>query len=232
MSLSYLPFNDELYKYMLAQRSDASDPLLEALRNETRTLGDVAEMSISPDQCSFLSMLVAIAGVKSAVEVGTFTGSSSISIARALVPGGNLVCFDQDFRWTSIARRYWCKANLQDRIELRLGNARENLQRFRPKTPLDFVFIDADKEGYDFYYETLLPLVRSGGLIVFDNMLQGGRVIEQEGKRAVSTRAIDQLNRKLANDRRVQAMLLPIADGLQICRKVLLSAYDTRRLGG
>ena len=113
---------------------------------------------------------------------------------------------------------------------MRLGNAREHLQRFFSRAPLDFVFIDADKEGYDFYYEVLLPHVRPGGLIVFDNMLQGGRVIEPEGKRAVGTRAIDQLNRKLATDPRVQALLLPIADGLQVCRKLSSPGRDSRRL--
>ena len=167
-----------LYEYLLAQRSSANDPVLDALRQETRALGTVAEMAISPDQCSFLTMLVAIAGVKWAVEIGTFTGSSAISIARSLAPGGKLICFDHEFRWTSIARRYWYKAGLQDRIELKLGKAGEQLRSFRPRQQLDFVFIDADKESYDAYYEALLPHVRTGGLILFDNMLQGGRIVD------------------------------------------------------
>jgi caffeoyl-CoA O-methyltransferase len=219
MSLSYLPFNDELYHYMLAQRSDANDPLLEALRRETKSLGDIANMAISPDQCSFMSLLVALTGAKWAVEVGTFTGSSSISIARSLAPGGKLICFDQEFKWTSIARRYWAKAGVLDRIELKLGNARDLLQRFRPSVQLDFVFIDADKEGYDFYYETLLPMVRTGGLIVLDNMLRGGQVVDPMERKSPGTRSIDQLNRKLAQDPRIQAVLTPIADGLFLCRK-------------
>jgi caffeoyl-CoA O-methyltransferase len=219
MSLSYLALNDKLYDYLLAQRSNANDPILDALRQETRSLGGFAEMAISPDQCSFLSILVAIAGAKWAVEIGTFTGSSAISIARALAPGGRLVCFDHEFRWTSIARRFWYKAGLQNKIELRLGRASDQLASFRPPHSLDFVFIDADKESYDEYYELLLPHVRSGGLILFDNMLQGGRVVDPEEKNAPGPRAIDHLNRKLASDPRVDGVLLSIADGLYLCRK-------------
>jgi caffeoyl-CoA O-methyltransferase len=220
MALSYLPFNDELYRYMLAQRSDAKDPLLDALRSETMSLGgEIANMAISPDQASFMTLLVALTGAKMAVEVGTFTGSSSIAIARGLVPGGKLTCFDQEFKWTSIARRYWFKAGLQDKIELRLGNAHDTVPRFRAQAPIDFVFIDADKEGYDFYYEALLPRVRTGGLVVFDNMLRGGQVVDPVEKNSPGCRAIDQLNRKLASDPRVQAVLIPVADGLFLCRK-------------
>jgi caffeoyl-CoA O-methyltransferase len=219
MALSYLPFTDALYEYMLAQRSDAADPLLDALRRETKGLGDIANMAISPDQCSFMTLLVALIGAKWAVEVGTFTGSSSISIARGLAPGGKLICFDQEFKWTSIARRYWIKAGVHDKIELKLGNARDLLQRFRPSVALDFVFIDADKDGYDFYYEALLPMVRTGGLIVFDNMLRGGQVVDPVERKSPGTRSIDALNRKLSNDLRIQAVLTPIADGLFLCRK-------------
>jgi caffeoyl-CoA O-methyltransferase len=211
---------DALYQYMLAQRSDAPDALLTALRGETQRLGAVSEMAISPDQCSLLSLLVALVGTKFAVEVGTFTGSSSISIARALLPGGKLLCFDQDFRYTSIARRYWFKAGVNDRIELRLGNAHELLSHFRPPGPLDFVFIDADKEGYDFYYEALLPHVRTNGLIVFDNMFSGGKVLDPVARNSPSVRAIDTLNRKLARDPRVHSVMIPVADGLFLCRKL------------
>ena len=220
MSSSYLPLTDELYDYVLAQRSDAHDPVLTALKAETLSLGEIGEMAISPYQGSILNFLVSLIGAKQAVEIGTFTGTSSISIARGLVPGGKLVCFDQDFKWTSIARRYWQKAGVQDRIDLRLGNARDMLPRFRPTTPVDFVFIDADKESYGAYYETILPNVRTGGLIIFDNMLRGGQVIDPLQRNTPATRAIDQLNRKLAVDSRVQSLLLPLADGLLLCRKL------------
>jgi caffeoyl-CoA O-methyltransferase len=219
MSSKFVPLTEDLYDYMLAQRSNALDPVLEALRLETENLGDVHIMSISPEQASLMTLLVGLIGAKWAVEVGTFTGTSSIAIARGLVPGGKLICFDQDFKWTTIARRYWSKAGVQDRVELKLGFARDLLARFRPQNPLDFVFIDADKESYDIYYELLLPHMRPGGLIVFDNMLRGGQVIDPETKFTPPNRAIDQLNRKLATDNRVQCVLIPVADGLTLCRK-------------
>jgi caffeoyl-CoA O-methyltransferase len=218
MSTSYLPMTDPLYQYMLQQSSDANEPILNELRQETQRLGSVSEMSISPDQCSLLNLLTSLIGARYAVEVGTFTGSSSISIARGLAPGGKLTCFDQEFHWTSIARRYWFKAGLQDRIDLRLGDAHQLLPRFRSPGLLDLVFIDADKEGYDFYYETLLPLVRPNGLIIFDNMLRGGKVIDPIGRTDAGVRAIDELNAKLARDPRIQSVLIGVADGLHICR--------------
>ena len=220
MSSSYLPLTDPLYKYLVSHRSDAQDPVLTMLRQETEKLGPVSEMAISPDQCSLLTLLVSLMQAKNAVEVGTFTGSSSISIARGLMPGGKLTCFDQDSRWTGIARRYWFKAGLQDKIELRLGNAQDLLVHFRPRGPLDFVFIDADKEGYDFYYEALLPHVRPNGLIIFDNMLRGGKVIDAMARTDAGVRAINELNYKLAHDSRIQSVLISVADGLHLCRKL------------
>jgi caffeoyl-CoA O-methyltransferase len=219
MSSKYVALTDELNDYVVAHRSGGNDPVLAALRAETESLGAISEMAISLYQAGVLNFIVDIIGAKWAVEVGTFTGTSSISIARALQPGGKLICFDQDFKWTSIARRYWQKAGVQDRIDLRLGRAGDLLRRFRPTHPLDFVFIDADKESYDAYYEALLPSVRTGGLIVFDNMLRGGQVIDPVGKNEPATRAINQMNRKLASDERVHSILLPVADGLHLCRK-------------
>ena len=220
MSLSYLPLTDDLYAYVLQNRSEVSDPVLDELRRETLTLGDAAEMAISPVQASFMTMLVALMGAKWAVEVGTFTGSSSIAIARGLAPGGKLICFDRDEKWTNIARRYWAQAKLDEKIELRLGNGREMVPAFRPPEALDFVFIDADKDGYDLYYEALLPHVRPGGLIVFDNMLAAGRVIGTKDAGHVQVRAIKVLNEKLSADSRVQGVLIPLADGLYLCRKL------------
>jgi caffeoyl-CoA O-methyltransferase len=219
MSSKFVPLTEALYDYMVEQRSNAVDPVLEALRLETENLGEISTMSISPEQASLMTLLVGLIGAKWAVEVGTFTGTSSISIARGLVPGGKLICFDQDFKWTTIARRYWSKAGVQEKVELKLGFARDLLARYRPPNPLDFVFIDADKESYDIYYEALLPHVRAGGLIMFDNMLRGGQVIDPNTKFTPANRAIDALNRKLATDPRVQCVLIPVADGLTLCRK-------------
>ncbi len=230
MPAKYVALNDAIYNYLVAQRSNANDPILAALQIETENLGEVSQMSISPDQAGLISLLVALIGAKWAVEVGTFTGTSSIAIARYLAPGGKLVCFDQDFKYTSIARRYWIRAGLQDRIDLRLGDARRLVPHFRPQNLLDFVFIDADKEGYDTYFEQLVPYVRAGGLILFDNMLRGGKVVHPIEKNTPSIRATDQLNRKLAADSRVQAVMIPVADGLYVCRKLPTPGGDTRRL--
>jgi caffeoyl-CoA O-methyltransferase len=231
MSAKYTQMTDALHHYVIGQRTNANDPLMAALQADTESMGDLAQMAISPDQGGLISLLVGLIGAKWALEVGTFTGASSICIARYLLPGGKLFCFDQDFKSTSIARRYWIKAGLQDRIDLRLGDAHRLLPHFKPQNLLDFVFIDADKEGYDFYYETLLPYVRTGGLILFDNMLRGGQVIDPILKNTPPVRAIDQLNRKLAADNRVHSCLIPIADGLVVCRKLFTAGHEGRRLG-
>ena len=230
MPAKYVPLTDAIYNYVIAQRSNADDPLLAALQMETENLGEISQMMISPDQATLISLLVALIGAKWAVEVGTFTGTSSICIARNLAPGGKLVCFDQDFKYTSIARRYWIKAGVQERIDLRLGDARRLLPHYKPQNMLDFVFIDADKEAYDFYYETLVPFVRAGGLILFDNMLRGGEIVDPVEKNTPVNRAIDQLNRKLAADSRVQSVLVPMADGLVVCRKLYSPGTDGRRM--
>jgi caffeoyl-CoA O-methyltransferase len=230
MAPKYTPLNDELYDYVIAQRSNADDPILEALQAETQSLGDSSRMALGLDQAALITLLVATIGAKWAVEIGTFTGTSSISIARALAPGGKVVCFDQDFKSTSIARRYWIRSGLQDRIDLRLGDARRLLPHFKPRILVDFVFIDADKESYDFYFETIVPYVRPGGLILFDNMLRGGEVIDPVRNKQPTTRAIAALNRKLATDPRVQTVLIPMADGLTICRKLFVAGQDGRQM--
>jgi caffeoyl-CoA O-methyltransferase len=229
MPAKYTPLTDDIYHYAMAQRSNADDPILTALQIETENLGPASQMAIGPDQATLISLLVALIGAKWAVEVGTFTGTSSICIARQLAPGGKLVCFDQDFKVTSIARRYWIRAGLQDRIDLRLGDARRLVPHFKPANLIDFLFIDADKDSYDFYYETLVPFVRTGGLILFDNMLRGGELVDPIARTTPTNRAIDQLNRKLATDTRVQSVLIPMADGLTICRKLYTPGVDGRR---
>jgi len=143
----YTPITGELHDYIVRQRSGANDPVLDALRAETMKFGDVSEMAISQQQCDFLTFLVAAIGARHAAEVGTFTGSSSISIARGLPRGGRLVCFDRDDKWTSVAARYWKQAGVDEKIELRLGDASRLLRAFKPEAPLDFVFIDG-KQGW------------------------------------------------------------------------------------
>jgi caffeoyl-CoA O-methyltransferase len=219
MSTKYVRLNQTLYRYLCRCRSDAADPLLDQLRAETAALGkEISTCQISDEQGTFLSVLVAAAGVKSAIEVGTFTGYSSLCIARALPAKGRLLCLDASAEWTAVARKYWAKAGLLDRIELRLGPAIPTLQQLEPGRTFDFAFLDAAKTEYDAYYELLLPRIRRNGLILFDNMLWRGRLGAGAMKQATG-RAIDALNHKLARDPRVEAVLLPVADGIQFCRK-------------
>ena len=218
MGLKYLALNDSLYRYVCRQHSRANDPVLRALRKETEVLGDLSRMQISEEQGAFMQLLVAAINARSVIEVGTFTGCSSLCMARALPSNGRLICVDASKEWTDVARKYWKKAGVDRRIELRLGSAIPILQKLEPKLLFDLAFIDAEKTEYDAYYELLLPRVRRNGLLIFDNMLWGGRLGSGLVKQA-SGRAIDALNRKLAKDKRVEAVLLPVADGLQICRK-------------
>ena len=219
MGTKYVSMGDRLYGYLSGCRSDAQDPLLAELRAETSGLGEVSCCQISDEQGAFLSILVAAIGARRAIEVGTFTGYSSLCIARALPADGRLICLDQSEQWTAIARNYWTRAGLNDRIELRLGPAIPILERLEQGLKFDFAFIDAEKTQYDAYYELVLPRVRPNGLILFDNMLWGGRlgggpIAEPTGQ------AIDALNHKLAKDARVETVLLPVADGIQLCRKI------------
>ncbi|MEO5719439.1 MAG: class I SAM-dependent methyltransferase [Chthoniobacterales bacterium] len=214
----YVALNDSLYDYITRQRSRVNDPVLDSLRTETEALGDLAKMLISPEQGAFLTLLTELLDVRTVVEVGTFTGYSAICLARGLPGGGQLYCFDVNPEWTAIAQRYWEKEGIANRIELRLGDAKEVLQTWEPRTPIDLAFIDADKPGYDTYFELLLPKMKPDGLFIFDNMVWGGRVIEEPLTDPDGV-AIDQLNRKLATDPRVESVLLPIADGLHLARK-------------
>ncbi len=215
--MKFTALTPELYAYVRDHASRAGDPTLAALRAETEALGGVSEMLINEEQGSFLTLLVAAIGARSAVEVGTFTGYSSTCIARGLPGDGRLLCVDVSDEWTSIARRYWKEAGVEGKIELRLGDGAAILGALGPET-FDFAFIDADKPAYDTYYELLLPRVSRNGLLVFDNMLSGGRVAEP-GAPSEKTRALHALNEKLAGDPRVESVLLSMADGLNICRK-------------
>jgi caffeoyl-CoA O-methyltransferase len=207
----------ELAAYVAAHHSASPQAgLLAALRRETLALGEISGMQISAEQGTFLSLLVAATGASHIVEVGTFTGYSAFCMAAALPPGGRLWCFDQNAEWTAIGQRYWQQGGLADRITLTLGDAGAQLEQWSPPVALDFAFIDADKPGYDSYYETLLPLMRPGALLAFDNMLRDGRVLAPQDE---NDKALHALNEKLTNDARVEAVLLPVADGIMLCRK-------------
>ena len=215
--LKFTPLNEDLCRYVAAHRSEAQDSVLDDLRAETEKLGSVSEMLISREQGNLLTLLTAALDARSAVEIGTFTGYSAICMARGLSPGGRLLCIDINEDWTAIARRYWQRAGLHERIELRLAGGQVELARLPEDARFDIAFIDADKPGYDLYYELVLPHVRRNGLILFDNMLQHGRILAPEDP---SAKAIDALNKKLSVDPRVQCVLLTIADGLMLCRKL------------
>jgi len=214
----FTPLNERLFRYICRGHGGFPDSVLDALRAETAALGELAVMQIGPDQGALMTLLAAAIGARSAIEIGTFTGYSSICVARALPPKGRLLCLDASAEWTAIARRYWARAKVDGKIELRLGPALETLRRLEPGRRFDFAFIDAHKPEYDAYYELVLPRMNANGLIVFDNMLWGGRLGGKRPIRHPGGRAIDRLNRKLARDKRVESVLLSVGDGVRICR--------------
>ena len=189
-----------------------------ALIEETRALGPVAGMQIAPEQGAFLTVLTRAVGARNAVEVGTFTGYSSLCIARGLPADGHLLCCDVSDEWTAIARRAWASAGVADRIELRLAPAADTLRSLPREETIDLAFIDADKPGYPVYYEEILSRLRPNGLVLVDNVLWDGRVVQPDADDD-NTRAIRAFNDMVAADDRVEAVMLPIADGLTLCRK-------------
>jgi caffeoyl-CoA O-methyltransferase len=195
------------------------DGVLRDLVAETAQLGDVAGMQIAPEQGAFMSLLTKVVGARNAVEVGTFTGYSALCVARAMEPGGHLLCCDVSEEWTDIAKRYWERAGLTDTIELRLAPALETLRTLPADSTVDLAFIDADKTNYVHYYEALVPRIRAGGLIVVDNVLWSGKVLD--GSHAdENTKAIQAFNNHVRADTRVESVMLPISDGLTLAYKL------------
>ena len=218
MARRSLELDDRLYDYLLKFGTRESD-LLKELRAETAKLSG-AGMQIGADQGAFMALLIELIGAKRALEVGTFTGYSSLCVAGALPEDGKLICCDVSEEYTKIARDFWRRAGLEAKIELRLGPAVETLDALiEADTPaFDFVFIDADKTNYGNYYDRALQLVRTGGLIAIDNVLWSGAVADPKDNDE-DTKAIRALNEKLRNDERVTLSLVPIGDGLTLARK-------------
>lgn len=221
----FIALNQKLSDYLERHHSERDDDLLRELRERTAQLGDEAEMQIAPEQGTLLQMLVAISGAKRAIEIGTFTGYSALCIARGLGEDGHLTCLDKSEEWTQIAREFWKRAGVENRISLKIGDAAQTLRVLAqgvvaPDEMFDFAFLDADKPGYDLYYETLLPHLKTGALILFDNMMRLGKVAAPLETLSDSPLAVAKLNDKLVNDARVQCVLLPVADGLMLCRKL------------
>ena len=216
MSTEHLVLNESLQSYLASMHSGHEDALLKELRLETQKLcGERAVMQISGAQGTLLSLLVGVIRAWNVVEVGTFTGYSALCLARALPADGSLLCCDVSEEWTAVGRRYWQRAGVGHKIDLRIAPASETLRALPPETRFDLAFIDADKPGYDAYYEALLPLMRQDALFVFDNMLYHGAIEDRANDEAM---ALNALNRKLRTDPRVESVLLPFADGLNFAR--------------
>ncbi len=219
MSTHSIGLKDEVWRYLLDVTVHEA-PLLARLRAETAELAE-ANMQISPEQGRFMSFLVELLGVKRYLEVGVFTGYSSLSVALALPADGRIVACDVSDEWTSVARRYWAEAGVADKVELKLGPGVDTLASLvaaGEKGRFDLAFFDADKESSLTYYERAVELVRQGGLIAFDNALWDGRVADPKDESA-STSAIREVNARVCSDPRVSAALVPIGDGLLLARK-------------
>lgn len=220
MSRGSIGLDDRLNEYIVGAHA-TEHPVLKALRKETATM-PMSIMQIAPEQGHLLAFLVRLTGARNILEIGTFTGYSALAIALALPADGRLVACDVSEEWTSIGRKHWLEAGVAERIDLRIAPALETLQSLESeglRDHFDLTFIDAHKPEYDGYYEACLRLLRPGGLIVFDNMLQDGGVADPADT-GNSVEAIRALNAKIAQDERVDAVLLPVGDGMTLARRI------------
>ncbi len=206
-----------LYEYLVAH-NPAPDPVLRDLATETADLGGISMMQIAVEQGVFLTWLARLLGARQAVEVGTFTGYSAISIARGLGNDGRLLCCDVSEEWGTIACKYFARAGLASRITLKVAPAIETLRALPREPYVDLAFVDADKTSYRAYYEELLPRLSPRGVLVFDNVLWGGAVADPRNQ-GEDTLAIRALNDFVVSDARVDAVMLPVADGITLVRR-------------
>ena len=208
---------DETIRAYLLANLPPEHPLLAELREVTATMTR-SRMQISPEQGHFLAFLVRLIGARRVLEVGTYTGYSSLCMALAMPSDGRIVACDMSAEWTDVAKQFWKKAGLADRIELRLGSAVDTMEALiKERQEFDFVFIDANKEDYDAYYESALRLVRPNGLIAIDNMLREGRVADPSITQ-LSISAVRDLNAKIAKDERGDRVLITVGDGMMLVR--------------
>ena len=219
MSNVSLGLPPDLTTYLI--RHGVREPeILRRLREETASLPQ-ARMQISPEQGALMAMLIRLMDARRCLEIGTFTGYSSLAVALALPSDGSVVCCDVSDEWTSVARRYWAEAGVADRVDLRLGPALETLDSLLAggaAGTFDFAFVDAAKREYPDYHERVVQLLRSGGLAAYDNVLWGGAVID-EATTDPDTKGVRRLNERLANDERVDISMIPVGDGLTLARK-------------
>lgn len=219
MSRQTINLTEELRDYLVSV-SIREPEILKELRDETAKL-DNANMQISSEQGQFMYLLLKMLNAKRTLEIGTFTGYSALWTAKALPEDGKVIACDVSEEWTSIAKKYWEKAGFSEKIDLRIAPAEETLQQLIDNgrvEQFDFAFIDADKTGYDTYYEQCLQLLRPGGLIALDNVLRHGRILN-ENSSDPGTIAMRALNEKIHQDERVDISMVPISDGLTLARK-------------
>ena len=219
MGKRFTDLSDDLYDY-LCSVGVREPELLARLRRETDTM-PMARMQVSPDQGQFMAQLVRLLGARRTLEIGVFTGYSSLCVALALPSSGRLVAFDLSEEWTSIAERYWREAGVEGKIDLRMRDGVSGLEELLTEGEsgtFDFAFIDADKREYEEYYERVLRLIRLGGLIMVDNVLWAGRVLDTESEDQ-DTIAIQAFNEKLLSDDRVEISMLPVGDGVTLALK-------------
>jgi caffeoyl-CoA O-methyltransferase len=209
----------ELAEYVRAS-SERPDDVVADLIAETAALADRGEVpptfQIAPEQGTFMQLLTGALGARRAIEIGTFTGYSALCVARGLPADGSLLCLDVSEEWTAVARRYWARAGVADRIELRLGDAHESLRALPAEPTFDLAFVDADKTGYAAYVDDLHPRMTANGVVLLDNTLSDGGVLDPQND---NQRAIVELNAALATDPRWETVLLPVSDGLTMLRK-------------
>ncbi|TDD53025.1 methyltransferase domain-containing protein [Kribbella antibiotica] len=208
---SQVQVTGELHDYMVAHGTPL-DEIASELVAETLQLGDDSEMLTTADQAGLLTTLTRLTSAKRAVEIGTFTGFSALAIARGLPDDGQLICLDASDEWTAIGRKYWERAGVDGKIELRIGDGHELAAELDGS--FDLAFVDADKPGYIDYFEKLVPLIRPNGILLFDNTLAGGRVIDADGPEDRK-----EFNARIAADDRVDVTILGIGDGLTLVRK-------------
>ncbi|MBB5160001.1 O-methyltransferase [Saccharopolyspora phatthalungensis] len=211
-----LQITPALYEYLLDQAKPPT-PVQRDLINRTHTLGGCAEMQVPHEQAAFLTLLTRLVNARWIVEVGTFTGYSTLAFALGLPPDGRVTTCDLSEEWMSIARDAWKRAGVDDRIEPRIGPAADTLRSLPEEPLIDLVFLDADKPGYETYWEELVPRVRPGGLLLADNVLYGGEAADPDATGNAS--AIRAFNDRVRADERVESVMLPIADGLTMARK-------------
>ena len=215
---SQIEINSQLVNY-LQNIGYRSDTIINSLVEKTKSLGNVAEMQIAPEQGQLLQIIVSLLNAKNCLEIGRFTGLSTLSIARGLPEGGKIISVDNSDEFLSFAKDFWNKANVINKIESIIGNGVDIMQSFIDRQfSFDFIFIDADKNNYQNYYELSLSLLASNGVIVIDNMLWGGKVANLSINDS-QTEVIRLLNEKIQNDQRIEFSLLPLSDGLSLIRK-------------